>query len=1248
MVPVTAFPIVGIGASAGGLEAVSELLASLPSTNGMAFIVVQHLDPDHESLLGEILSKRTRIALTQARDGLRVEPDHIYVIPPAATLTLDGDRLRLTPRAVGAGRFMPIDALFRSLANALGESAIGVVLSGADSDGALGLQVIKRSGGITFAQDPAAARFPMMPRSAIETGCVDFVLRPDQIARELARLAQHPNLRSIALPEPAMGKRAEALEAGDEESLRRILRWLRTAHGVDFAHYKRSTLLRRLARRMAFKRIDELADYAVLVEGDPAEAATLHRDFLIRVTGFFRDPEVFDALAKRIVPSLCEGRKAKEPIRIWVPGCASGEEVYSIAIALVEYLSARDSAVDIQIFGTDVSETAIEKARAGIYLASIAQDVSDERLERYFVKRDGEYQIIKSLRDLCVFARHDVTRDPPFSRLDLVSCRNLLIYLDAAAQRRVIQIFHFALRPHGYLMLGHSESIGQASELFELSDQSHRLYTRRASLPGQGAGVLKRGTSGVARPTGGNEAQTAFLQEAGSPEREAERLLLARYAPASLLIDDALNILQFRGETGPYLEHASGPPSLNLSRVARPELLVELDPAIREARERGVEARREGLCVGDLRDVSIEVIPLQRMSAERCYLILFQDGSRTARGRRAHPEDASALPESEKDRRLARSEREAASIRDYLQAIIEEHEAVKEELKSAHEEVLSANEELQSTNEELETAKEELQSANEELSTTNAELRDRNRQLGVANVEIEKARDTSERAREYADQIIETVRDPMLVLDAGLTIVRANQSYYATLRVRPDEIEGQRFYDVANGRWDRANLREGLDGVLKRHEDVVNLETTYDVPGIGLRMMSLTARRISGDADRDELILLAIEDVTERRGLMNGLREAGRLKDEFVAMLAHELRNPLAPIMHAVHLLQTTDEAVPAPKLIEMIERQTQKLAKLVDELLDMARISRGTIELQREPTELLAIARAAAEAARPRAELRQHSLTLALPSTPMHIDGDPVRLEQVISNLLENAVKYSPPGGRIELTLTRDQDEAVLSVRDTGIGLAPEMVENIFDLFTQVDSSLARSSGGLGLGLTLVRRILALHGGRIEAHSAGLGKGSEFVVHLPLVTEGPSTPATDASPSAKPVASGARKQRVMIVDDNADASYSLGVLARAWGHEAVVASSGPEALVLAKSFKPETALVDIGLPGMDGYELARLLREDPAQRSLQLVALTGYGREEDRLAAKAAGFDVFLVKPAKIEALKQLLASTPDEAQAV
>ena len=577
------FPIVGIGASAGGLEAVSELLAALPSQCGMAFVLVQHLDPAHESLLTELLAKKTAMPVVQAREGVAVEPDHVYVIPPNSTLTLGDQHLHLAVRPSAPARHMPVDALLKSLAADRGDASIGVILSGGDSDGALGIEAIKHEGGITFAQEPAQARFPGMPRSAIETGCVDFVLRTREIARELARLVRHPYLRALPALQPGNADSEGSAGAKEEEHLRRVFRRLRAAHGADFTHYKRSTLRRRIARRMALQKIDDAADYVALIERDPTEAATLYQDFLIRVTGFFRDPDSFEGLRQRAFPSLCEGRSAKNPIRIWVPGCATGEEVYSIAMTLVEYLGERHMPEAIQIFGTDLSETAIEKARAGVYLDNIAQEVSSERLARFFVKQDDRYRIAKSIRDLCIFARQDVTRDPPFSRLDLVSCRNLLIYLDSSAQRRVMQVFHYALQPQGFLMLGPSESVGQASDLFDLADKHLRIYTRKPVPPGGSIDLGGRTGAPYSRPREAAEEEAAVL-EADSVQREADRLLLARFAPASLLVDEALNILQFRGETGPYLEHASGPPSLNLHRVARPELLVEIAPAIQEAR----------------------------------------------------------------------------------------------------------------------------------------------------------------------------------------------------------------------------------------------------------------------------------------------------------------------------------------------------------------------------------------------------------------------------------------------------------------------------------------------------------------------------------------------------------------------------------------------------------------------------------------------------------------------------------------
>jgi two-component system CheB/CheR fusion protein len=956
-----------MAASAGGLEAVSELLAALPVQCGVACIVVQHLDPGHESLLTEILAKRTSLSVVQAYDGVVAAPDHVYVIPPNTTLSMTADRICVIPRA--SGLHHPADILFTSLAEERGDSAIGVVLSGGDGDGALGIQAIKQAGGITFAQEPASARFASMPRNAIATGCVDFVLRPKEIARELARLSRHPYLRSIPGPDADTDTTMGARAGEDEAQLRHVFRRLRTAHGVDFSHYKRSTLRRRLAR------------------------------------------------------------------------------------------------------------------------------------------------------------------------------------------------------------------------------------------------------------------------QADSAQKEADRWLLAHFAPASLLIDEGHNILQFRGETSPYLEHASGPPSVNLQRVVRPELLVELSAAIQEARETGSRTRREGLRVGDRYQIAIDVVPLKRQSTERCYLILFEDGSRQPSAGRAQPVLTSALPESEKDRRLAQSDREIASVRDYLQATLEEHEAVKEELKSAHEEVLSANEEFQSTNEELETAKEELQSANEELTTTNDELRNRNRELGQLNINLE-------RARAYADVIVESMREPLLVLDGDLKIVRANRVFYADFKTRREDTEGRLLYELGMGEWNTPRLREKLHAVLTRSEPVNDLEVELTLPLADRRLMSLSARKIPAADERGELILLALDDVTERAANADTLRETSRRKDEFLAMLAHELRNPLTPIRHAIHLLRHPQPDQSPTHLYDMIDRQTVRLVRLVDELLDVARISRGLIELKRETLDLGVLVRHAADACRARIEERGHTLSLEVPGTGLLVDGDSVRVEQVISNLLENAAKYTLPGGRITLTLARVNGEAVLSVRDTGIGLEPAVLERIFDLFTQVDNSLVRSGGGLGLGLAVVRRVLELHGGYIEAHSAGLGQGSEFIVRLPALSAATNLPqaAVDAQPKATFPASRAR--RVLIIDDNADSAEALALLARSWGHEVAVARDGPGALALAERFAPESVLVDIGLPGMDGYELARRFREQPRYRDLVLVALTGYGREEDRSAARAAGFDGHLVKPAEIKALEGLLAN--------
>ncbi len=1222
-------PIVAIAASAGGLEAASELFAALPSKGRVAYVLVQHLDPTHDSLLPDILGKRTALRVIAATDGVEIAAGHVYVIPPNTTLTVVDDSIRLTPRPPH-GRHMPADALFKSLTRARGELAISVVLSGGDSDGSLGTQFIKHGGGITFAQDPTTARFPSMPRNAIDTGCVDFVLRPEHIAHEVARLIANPYFQArtaMRPPEPDADDETPTEESG----LKRIFRRLLAAHGIDFTRYKRSTLQRRLTRRMVLQKIDSVLRYAELIESDAVEAATLYKDFLIRVTEFFRDPESFEALRRDVFPELSANRSPKDPIRIWVPGCSTGEEAYSLAITLVEYLGERLVPGSVQLFGTDVSETAIEHARAGVYLDSAVQDVSEARVQRFFVEDKERYRIAKSIRDLCIFARQDVTKDPPFARLDLISCRNLLIYLDSRAQMRVMDVFHYALKPGAVLMLGPSETIGQAADRFELRDKQHRLYTRK---PGTRPAVLDLGAQPEAKERTSGAAPVAMLKET-SAEREADRILLARYAPASLLIDEALNITQFRGETGPYLEHASGAPSFHLQRVVRTELLADVSSAIQEARETKAESQREGLSVDDRQQVEISVVPLQRLSTQPSYLVLFEDGSRPMSGRRTQV-PSPPLDESEKDRLLAQARHEVAALRDYLQATMEDHEAVQEELKSAHEEVLSANEEFQSTNEELETSQEELQSSNEELSTTNDELIARNRELADLNSALERAKADISAERAYADAIVESVSVPLLVLRADLTIVRANAAFYTDFRVGPEDTLGKFLYDVGNGQWSHPELRRRLDGVLAKDEPMSEVEVEHHFPRIGYREFNLTARRIPATAERPGLILLALEDITERQATSNRMRESARRKDSFLAMLAHELRNPLTPIVNAVRLLRRVNTDASSAKLHDIIGRQTTQLVNLVDELLDVARIGRGLIEIKHEDIDFVGLVTHVAEAVRMRIEGRKQALTTELPQGPLWVNGDSTRLQQVVSNLLDNATKYTEPGGRIGVSLRQEGANVVLSVRDSGIGIDPAMIEEIFELFSQADTSLAHSSGGLGIGLTVVRRVLEMHGGTIQARSGGAGQGSEFVVQLPLVLAAAEGLATDRELNIPPPAS--RPRRVLIVDDNVDSAETLAALVRGWGHEVAIANDGSVGLQLLATFQPESALIDIGLPGMTGYEVARRIRGDRFRHDVHLVAITGYGRDEDRDAARAAGFDAHMTKPVALDRLRRVL----------
>jgi two-component system CheB/CheR fusion protein len=964
------FPVVGVGASAGGLEAFTKLLARLPLHTGMSFVFIQHLDPKHHSMLTDILSRATEMPVKEVKGGMRVEPDNVYVIPPGAQMSLADGSFRLVARS-GRGRQTPIDYFLRSLAEQYQAQAVGVVLSGSLSDGVLGLTAIKSEGGITFAQDESSAKFQDMPRAAIAAGVVDFVLPPDQIARELVRIGRHPHVGAARPPTPK----------SDGSAQDRILALLRAGTGVDFHLYRQSTVRRRISRRMALNKIDRLEDYADFLKKNPGEVQALYDDMLITVTSFFRDPESFEALKKRIFPRILRGWKPDAPIRIWVPGCASGEEVYSTAIALFECFEEKVANPSVQIFATDISDVAIAKSRTGVYSENALADVSPERLRRFFSRVEGGHQISKAIRDVCVFSRQNVTSDPPFSNLDLVSCRNLLIYLEPALQKRVMPRLHYALKPTGYLVLGKTETLGGFADLFVPIDNKNRIFAKKRGSPRQ---ILDFGTRAVSTepPSAEQPEQTEHTAQREPSnldlQKEADRLVLNRYAPAGAIIDDGLDVVQFRGHVSPYLEPASGAASFNILKMAREGLAIELRSAVARARKTGAPVRTDALRVrfdGETHRIRLEVLPIRgEPMTGRHYLVLFEPfgSSRGALPARHAPARKGARARGMREDEVVRLEQELTATKEYLQSVIEGQEAANEELKSANEEILSSNEELQSTNEELETAKEELQSVNEELSTINEELQTRNAELAVLQSDlsnlltainvptillaldgrvrrfspqaqkllnltpsdvgrplqdlklkldvpgledvvklvidtvatrqiefqdrdgrwhmlrvlpywtadkridgavlafmdidrIKKSLEEVKKERTYSESLIRTVRESLIILDDQLRVLRVNPAFCETFQISPPEVEDRLLFELSNWRPKADDFMKLVQSARSSTEGFQTAELSISFEKLGRKILLVNARRVELPEEPEGRILLAIEDITDRK-----------------------------------------------------------------------------------------------------------------------------------------------------------------------------------------------------------------------------------------------------------------------------------------------------------------------------------------------------------------------------------------------
>ncbi len=1280
------FPIVALGASAGGLDAFRKLFDALPAGSGMAFILIQHLDPTHASMMVDLLAGHATMEIRQAADGMPLEREHVYVIPPAAYLSIHEGNFKLSAPQERHGARLPFDFFLRSLAAEYGERAVCVILSGTGADGSLGLKTIKEKGGLVIVQSPDEAAYDGMPRSAIMTGFVDFVLPvakiPEVLIVHAARKQAVPPRQSIA-------------SKGDTPPwLGEVIDLLRTRTALDFTSYKLGTLRRRIERRMAMGGIVDGSRYLDILKQDSAELELLASDVLINVTNFFRDPKSFELLAEQIVPDLVRRHGTDRPLRVWVAGCSTGEETYSIAMLFLEEIAATKSAVTLQVFASDVDADAVAFARDGIYPESIAADVSPTRLARFFRKEDRSYRVGSELRDLMVFAVHDVLTDPPFSRLDLISCRNLLIYLRPEAQQKVLLLFDFALVKGGILVLGGAETVANVGDRFEPLSKPHRIYRHIGRGWTAAVGFSLGATGRIPLPAGRRVLPGA------SPRDLTQRALVDAYAPASVLINRKGECLYYSGATDRYLRVAAGEPSRDLLAMVRDGLRGKLGVAIRQAGDDHTRAIVTGARVshgaGSVA-VSIEVRPLQS-EGEPFLLVSFLDepereGEEPTGGPASPPDWAS---------RIVELERELDATRKELDCAIHDLEISAAEQSAINEEAMSVNEEFQSTNEELVTSKEELQALNEELTALNSQLqetlerqRDTSNDLhnildstGVATLfldsdlnirfftpaakslfrvittdigrpladltalatdpdliadartvltsfspfgreivaengawyvrrilpyrtqdnriegvvitfadisEMKAAEGAIQAARAYSESIIDTVRQPLVVLDNELCVVSANRSFCRMFAVEAEGVAERPLGTIAGHHAGALGLRAFLAEVQAEPSHVEDYEIEIELPTLGRRLLLLNARKLRDGPHGKPRILLAIDDITERRRVAEVLGAAKRAaeqanlgKSRFLAAASHDLRQPLQTLSFLQGILakNVTDERV--LRLVDRLDETVKAMSGMLDTLLDINQLEAGIV--RREITDF--------PVNRVLDELRRQftpqeadgRLDLRIVPSSVSVRSDQRLLTQMIGNLVSNAVKYTE-AGKVLLGCRRCGSRLRIEVWDTGIGIPSEELSAIFEEFHQLDNPARERGKGVGLGLSIVQRLADLLGHAVDVRSRP-GKGSVFSIEVPI---GANAPAPYPQPEPRAHAEAGRGGIILIVEDEPAVREMLTLLLDGEGYHAVTAADGAAALELARrrSVRPDLVLADYNLPnGPNGLQVVASLQE--------------------------------------------------------
>jgi len=1265
------FTVVAIGASAGGLEAMTKLLKNLSPTTGMAYIYVQHLSPDHESILTSLLSKSTNMKVHDVENMDKILPNNVYVIPYNKEIKVTDGHIELLPRLQGNN--LSIDILFSSLATTHKEYVIGIVLSGSASDGTIGLKDIKMAGGITFAQDNSA-KYSSMPQSAIAEGIVDFVMSPEQIANKLNWISKHPRQKHIVKINPE-----DEIDNNDPH-LKNILQFLLSKKNIDFNQYKMNTIKRRILRRMLIKKVTTLKEYNEILYKKSNEIDLLYQDLLINVTEFFRDPEAFLLLKNSILPRLLKDKTKNIPLRIWVAACATGEEVYSIAMLLFEIQDSKNVNIPFQIFASDLSAEAINQARLGEYSKSKLENVSPKRLQRFFTKSQDKYRISKTLRDLCIFATHNILRDPPFSRMDFISCRNMLIYLDTSAQKKIIATFHYALNENGCLMLGKSETIGTSLHLFTTPlNKKFKIYTRKNnsnshSISEITSRILQTTTTQMNNQTSSIPKKNTTTTN-GNLGSAFDTYLLMQHVPASVVINHDLEILQFRGATSSYLQNSSGKASFNILKMANIEITFELRNAIHHAiktkktvRKIGIEMNRKKTGTA-IRIVDIEVSPLKIDGEDELLVIVFSGVPQTEFVEQITDNDKTNT--TAKDRRIKKLEEEIAAARSDMASITQDQEAANEELQSANEEIVSSNEELQSLNEELETSKEEIESTNEELITTNQELQVRNQQV--------------EELYSYHETILSTIHEPMLILDKDLRIKSANKSFCTFFQISDDESKRTLLYKLGNGEWNIPRLRKLLDEIVPKNNHFEGYEVEHMFPNIGNKIMLLNAHRIIQQSNKEELIVLAFTDITDVRKLANALQlkekkemelkldikkkalqrsnerndelieaktiaelrtqiaeDAVKAKQQFLSNMSHEIRTPMNAIIGFTNVVLKTKLDETQMEYLNAIKVSGDSLIILINDILDLAKVNAGKMAFEKSSFDL----ENSIDLMLQLFELKILEKNVRLIKIydnriPPILIGDAMRLRQIILNLFSNAVKFTNKGSiTINVCLAKEDDEKItleFTIIDTGIGIAKEKLEYIFNSFEQASKDTSRSFGGTGLGLAIVKQLVELQGGTIILKSEfGIGSTFGFIMSFEktktaLTHENIKKPEYISKIDLKGKV--IKNVNVLVAEDIPLNQLLIKIILLDFGFKIDIVENGKLAIEHLQKNKYDIILMDLQMPELNGFEATAFIRHE-MNSQIPIIALTADVTTVDIGKCLSVGMNDYISKPIDEEIL--------------